>query len=235
MKPPPDKLLPLLTAAAELKAAGASWAAVAAGVSRSPDTVRRWPALYPAAWRRLVREAERQLLTDARAESVSTLRQMLRSEAEKTRPDAARILWELGRDPSLRVKVVCSSEALAAERGRFLRDAVAGNARLRLAFPHLTPAKPWEATRFSVKRPADLIGPSVAALGVGAASTGTRADLLVCDDVVDVKALYSRADRDRVKTFFRENLMNLLEPDGRFWNLSTPWHLDDLNSELKRN
>lgn len=146
-----------------------------------------------------------------------------------------RVLWELGRAPSLRVKVVCASEALAAERGRFLRDAVAGNARLRLVFPHLKPAQPWEAVRFSVARPAALIGPSVAAIGVGAASTGTRADLLVCDDVVDVKAIRSRADRERVKAAFRENLVNLLEPDGRLWDLFTPWHRDDLNAELKGN
>src|SRR5262245_33833150 len=148
-----------------------------------------------------------------------------------------RLLWELGRDPALRVKIVCASDALAEQRCRFLRDALTGNARLRLVFPHLEPAgqRPWTATHFTVPRPANVIGPSVAALGVGAASTGTRADLLVCDDIVDVRAMRSRADRERVKAFFRENLLNLLEPGGRFWGLSTPWHADDLNSELKRN
>ena len=30
-------------------------------------------------------------------------------------------------------------------------------------------------------------------------------------------------------------MLNLLEPDGRFWGFSTPWHEDDLNSHLKRN
>src|SRR5580704_12844710 len=39
----------------------------------------------------------------------------------------SRILWELARRPGLRVKVVCASEALAAERGRFLREAVGSN------------------------------------------------------------------------------------------------------------
>jgi predicted phage terminase large subunit-like protein len=146
-----------------------------------------------------------------------------------------RALWELGHDPALRVKIVCASDATAVERGRFLRDAVAGNGRLRLVFPHLRPDRPWGATRFTVRRPANVIGPSVTALGVGAVSTGTRADLLLCDDLVDVKVLRSRADRERVKAFFRENLMNLLEPDGRFWGLFTPWHADDLNSELKKN
>jgi hypothetical protein len=142
----------------------------------------------------------------------------------KTFQACVRVLWELGRDPSLRVKVVCASEAMAAERGRFLRDAIAGNARLRLAFPGLVPAEPWGAERFTVARPAEVVGPSVAALGVGAASTGSRADLLVCDDVVDVRALASPAERERVKASFFENLYNQLEPGGRCWCLFTPWH-----------
>src|SRR5262249_28756677 len=62
-----------------------------------------------------------------------------------------RLLWELGRDPALRVKIVCASDALAAERCRFLRDALTGNARLRLVFPHLSPTgqHPWTATHFT--------------------------------------------------------------------------------------
>jgi hypothetical protein len=146
-----------------------------------------------------------------------------------------RILWELGRNPGLRVKVVCATETVAAERSRFLRDAIAGNVRVRSVFPALKPASPWSAEAFTVARPAEVIGPSVAAFGIGAGSTGTRADLLVCDDVVDVHCLHSRAERDRAADYFANNLMNLLEPDGRFWGLFTPWHLDDLNARLKRN
>src|SRR5262245_9930194 len=41
-------------------------------------------------------------------------------------------------------------------------------------------------------------------------------------------------ERDRVADYFTNNLMNLLEPDGRFWGLFTPWHSDDLNSRLKK-
>jgi hypothetical protein len=146
-----------------------------------------------------------------------------------------RVLWELGRNPDLRIRVVCASEALAVERGRFIRNAVANNPRLRLVFPHLRPGVPWEAERFAVRRRGQVIGPSVASVGVGAATTGARADLLVCDDVVDVRSLRSRADRERVAAYFHENLVNLLEPDGRLWCLYTPWHVDDLNARLKRN
>ena len=146
-----------------------------------------------------------------------------------------RILWELGHDPSLRVKIVCASHAMAVERCRFLREAIAHNGLLGLVFPELRAAQPWGTTRFTIQRPANVIGPSVTAVGVGSVSTGSRADLLICDDIVDVKALRSRADRERVKAFFHENLMNLLEPEGRFWGLFTPWHQDDLNSDLKKN
>jgi predicted phage terminase large subunit-like protein len=144
-----------------------------------------------------------------------------------------RVLWELGRRPGLRVKIVCASEALAMERGRFLRQAIV-NGRVRQVFPHLRPGRPWGADRFTVARPAEVIGPSVTALGIGAASTGTRADLLICDDIVDVRSIRSAAERDRVKVYYRENLVNLLEPDGRLWNVFTPWHRDDLNAELKK-
>lgn len=147
----------------------------------------------------------------------------------------ARTIWELGHDPSLRIKIVCATEGIAVERGRFLREAIAENDRVQAVFPNLQRGQPWTETRFSIERPASVIGPSITALGVGAGLTGTRADLLICDDIVDVKSLVSRAERDRVKSFFRDNLMNLLEPDGRCWCLFTPWHRDDLNAELKSN
>jgi len=152
----------------------------------------------------------------------------------KTVQVCARILWELGRNAALRVKIVCATEGIAEERGRFLRRAIAGNPLVRKVFPGLGPGEPWAETRFTIRRPADVIGPSVTTLGVGAGLTGTRADLLVCDDIVDVKSLTSAAERARVKAYFRDNLMNLLEPDGRCWCLSTPWHANDLNAELKK-
>jgi predicted phage terminase large subunit-like protein len=146
-----------------------------------------------------------------------------------------RALWELGHDPGLRVTIACAGDARAAERCRFLRDAVADNPRVRMVFPGLRPARPWRTTQFAVRRPGDAVGASVTAFGVGSASTGTRCDLLICDDLVDVRALRSRADRERVKVAFHENLVNQLEPDGRLWCLFTPWHRDDLNAVLKQN
>ncbi len=82
----------LVQKAAELRAGGASWEMVATDVERAVATVRRWPAEYPVIWKRAFRIAERQLLTDATAESVLTLRKQLRSEDEKSSRDAAQKL-----------------------------------------------------------------------------------------------------------------------------------------------
>ncbi len=153
----------------------------------------------------------------------------------KTVQVCGRVVWELGRTPGLRVKLACATDALAEQRGRFVRDAVADNPRVRLVFPHLVPGTPWGAEAFTVSRPAAAVGPSVQAFGVGSGATGTRADLLVCDDVVDERALHSRAARDRVADVFANTLVNLLEPSGRLWSLSTPWHAEDLTARLKRN
>src|SRR5439155_24549469 len=87
-----------------------------------------------------------------------------------------RILWELGHDPSLRVKIVCASHAMAVERCRFLREAIAHNPLVRLVFPDLRHAQPWGTTRFTIRRPANVIGPTLTAVGVGSVSTGSRAE-----------------------------------------------------------
>jgi phage terminase large subunit-like protein len=146
-----------------------------------------------------------------------------------------RVLWEIGRNPSLRVKIICATDDIARDRCRFLRDAIDNNPLVHEVFPELEATSPWRAEEFTIERPGDVIGPTVAAFGIGAGTTGTRADLLICDDVVDVHSLHSQVDRDRAADYFTNNLMNLLEPAGRCWVLFTPWHLDDLNARLKRN
>ena len=85
LKPPKD----LLRKAAELRVNGSTWEAVARAVNRSADTVRRWPTQYKSIWQNAIKQAEKQLLLEATAESVLTLRRQLRSDDEKSSRDAA--------------------------------------------------------------------------------------------------------------------------------------------------
>lgn len=94
-KPPSDELL---NRAAELRAGGAKWEAVAAALNRSAETVRKWPREYADRWKPALRDAERRLVCEAAAESVLVLRNLLRSDDEKVRRDAANSLTDLRLD-----------------------------------------------------------------------------------------------------------------------------------------
>lgn len=88
-KPPAESVL---ARAAELRAAGSNWETVAAKLNRPAGTVRKWPGLYPTQWQAALHAAERRLVSEASAESVLILRQLLRSDDEKVRRDAAKFL-----------------------------------------------------------------------------------------------------------------------------------------------
>ena len=68
----------------------------------------------------------------------------------KTIQVCGRVLWELGTRPGLRVKLVCATDALAADRSRYLREQIATNPLVGIVFPHLLPGRPWMAEAFTV-------------------------------------------------------------------------------------
>jgi hypothetical protein len=83
MKQPPEDILPLMTLAADLRAAGNSWEAIAVKVLREPRTCRGWPVRYPEVWRRLYDEAVDQFLDEAGDEATFYLRKLLRATDPK--------------------------------------------------------------------------------------------------------------------------------------------------------
>src|SRR5262245_10679200 len=65
-------------------------------------------------------------------------------------------------------------------------------------------------------------GPTDAGTGIGRGATGSWADLLVREDVADVRGIHSHVDRCRVAASFANTLMTLPEPEGRFRGRFTP-------------
>ena len=63
-------------------------------------------------------------------------------------------------------------------------------------------------------------------LGIGASVTGKHADIVVTDDIVNLKDRISKAERERTKTLYME-LQNICNRGGRFINTGTPWHKED--------
>ena len=65
-------------------------------------------------------------------------------------------------------------------------------------------------------------------LGIGSSGslTGKLADIVVTDDIVNLKDRISRAERERVKNVYME-LQNVKNRGGRIFNTGTPWHKED--------
>lgn len=63
-------------------------------------------------------------------------------------------------------------------------------------------------------------------LGIGTSITGKHADIVVTDDIVNLKDRISRAEREKTKTQYME-LQNIKNRRGRFINTGTPWHKED--------
>lgn len=71
----------------------------------------------------------------------------------------------------------------------------------------------------------------IVGLGIGTSITGKHADIVVTDDIVNLKDRISRAERERTKIQYME-LQNVCNRGGRFINTGTPWHKDDAISGM---
>lgn len=65
-------------------------------------------------------------------------------------------------------------------------------------------------------------------LGIGTSGslTGKHADIIITDDIVNLKDRLSAAERMRTRSVYQE-LQNVRNPGGRIINTGTPWHKED--------
>jgi len=166
-----------------------------------------------------------------------------RESAKTTQLSIARVLWELGRYPPLRVKIITSTDELASDIVASIADHIVRNPRVREVFPHLLPASRglWpkagaRTSRLVVARTIRSKDPSVSGHGILSTGVGGRADLVIFDDVVDYRnAIAQPALRGQVAQSCLEVWINLLGPKGRAVYVATVWHQEDLTMQLKAN
>ncbi|MAO56389.1 MAG: hypothetical protein CMM61_11915 [Rhodospirillaceae bacterium] len=89
--------------------------------------------------------------------------------------------WLLLNDPNLRIMVLAADLALARKMVRNVKRIIERHPLTR----DLKPARAdqWASEQFTVNRRAELRDPSMLARGIGANLTGSRADVVICDDV----------------------------------------------------
>lgn len=143
--------------------------------------------------------------------------------------------WEIGRNPSIRIKHVCQTDDKASEQVRFV-GAILTNPVYALIFPQVA-IETISATSITVKRPRASRDATMQASGVFGRAGG-RADLMVGDDVCDLRnSILVPAERQKVKEAWFNNWLPMrafADGNPQTWRLFTPYHTDDLTADWKR-
>ena len=158
-------------------------------------------------------------------------------EHSKTTQASQRVIYELGRNTNLRIKVVSAGDDIAGAILGSVAENLEKNTYIHQVFPDLIPDKSrgWTQHKLFVRR--SMVGlkdPSVECLSVLSTATGGRADIILFDDIVDQRnTIQQPAMRPMIRSSFFDVWLNILEPDGKAWILGTRWHEDDLYGELE--
>lgn len=129
--------------------------------------------------------------------------------------------WALWRDPNLRVLVLAADLALARKMVRNVKRIIEKHPQTRNLKPKTLDQ--WGSDRFTVNRPKELRDPSMLAKGVTTNLTGTRADIIICDDVEVPKTCETIEKREALRERLHE-LDYILTPNGLQLYVGTPHH-----------
>lgn len=161
---------------------------------------------------------------------------MLPRGSGKTSIIIAYIVWRLGRDPNLRVKIICADDPTAIKRLKAIKRGIEYNKRIKEVFPELTPdhAAGWADRSIFVKRTIIDPEPSVEAKGIKSSVTGARTDLLVADDIVSLEnSIQKPGERPKIKAKWEDNLF-LCHHKSEVIYICTLYHGDDNSHEVRK-
>ncbi len=152
---------------------------------------------------------------------------------------ALRALWELTRDPTLRILLISSTSNLATKQLKFIKDIMISDI-YRLYWPEMVNAEEakrekWTEREISVDHPRrkeeSIRDPSIFTAGLTSNIVGMHCDIAILDDVVVQGNAYIEEGRNKVRDQY--SLLSSIETvNAREWVVGTRYHPKDLYSNL---
>lgn len=158
---------------------------------------------------------------------------------QKSRLVAYRVVWELTRDPTLRVLYISATANLAEKQLSFMKSIFTSEIYRRYWPDHVNidegRRKKWTNSEIILDHPLreqeKVRDPSIFTAGLTTGITGMHCDIAVMDDVVVYENAYSKEGREKVKSQY--SLLSSIEgANAREWVVGTRYHPNDLYSEL---
>lgn len=152
---------------------------------------------------------------------------------------AYRVVWELTKDPTLRVLYISSTSNLAEKQLGFMKQILTSRT-YKMYWPDMIhedegKREKWTASEISVDHPKRIEeairDPSIFTAGLTTSITGLHCDIAVLDDVVVKENAYTEEGREKVKGQY--SLLSSIEgADAREWVVGTRYHPKDLYNDL---
>lgn len=148
-----------------------------------------------------------------------------------------RALDFIGKDKNIRAQIICNTDDNAAQRVGSVSKYIKEDRDYKAVYQDILPggqdSDSWGKHRIVVNRDSRSKDGTLEAWGITTSGTGSRADLQIYDDPVDMRnAILNPAMRKQVKESFKNVWMSRLVPGGFRIYIATIWHDDDLTSEL---
>lgn len=155
----------------------------------------------------------------------------------KTEQVLARVLDAIGKNRNIRTQIICNADENATARVGAVKRYIEEDEEYQAVYPGIVPAKDdWGKHKITIQRDSKAKDGTLESWGITSAGTGSRADLQIFDDPVDLRnAILNPALREQVKQSFYNVWMSRLVPTGYRVYIATVWHEDDLTNELLRN
>ena len=141
-------------------------------------------------------------------------------------------LFQLLKNPDLRILIVSNTQSQASAFLREIRSHLESNPKILSCFQNLV-GKPWNEQEINLKiRAGKSKEANITAMGVLGPIIARHYDVIILDDVVDEENSRTRSQREKLLVWYYKVLLPCLEPEGRLHIIGTRYHYLDLYGYL---
>lgn len=190
--------------------------------------------------RRLLGNIHRELIRWwTRQDALSHQLVLLPRDHGKSAMLAYRLVWELTRDPTLKILLISSTSNLAVKQLKFIKD-ILTSPTYRTLWPEMVEREEakrekWTEREISIDHPLrkdwSIREPSIFTAGLTSNIVGLHCDIAALDDVVVANNAYLADNREKVKDQYGY-LSSVESGDAKEWVVGTRYHPDDLYNDM---
>jgi len=144
-------------------------------------------------------------------------------------------LWEMWRNPEIRIVIISNTASQASSFLRAIKFVIERDDKYKRIVGELKPRYPekWTDNEIIINRYTKEKDPTISTVGTGGAILSKRADLILADDILNKDNTRTPEQRQKVEEWWKDVVMPVLEPNhGRIIWISTAFSSEDLSQKL---